>query len=285
MNLRVTWIGKAGAALVRAPDRRRVRSARVGREVEHVPVAAGCQHDGVRVVPRDFTGLQIAHDDALGVAVHDNEVQHFGVRVGFHASVRNGSAKCRIRAEQKLLPSLAARVERPRNLRAAERAIVQQTAILARERHALRRALINDVRRHFGQTMDIGLARAKIAALDGVVEQAMHRIVVVLVILRRVDAALRRDRVRATGRIVENKIVNLVAQLGERGRGGRTRQPRADDDDFVFSLVGRVDQFGAELVFLPFLRQQAGRNVGVERGHLTWPPFPQLRQSRRRLRA
>ena len=52
-----------------------------------------------------------------------------------------------IGAEQQLLAGLAARVEGARHLRAAERAVGQQAAVLARERHALRHALIDDVRR------------------------------------------------------------------------------------------------------------------------------------------
>ena len=50
-------------------------------------------------------------------------------------------------AEQQLLAGLPARVERPRHLRAAERAVGQQAAVLPRERHALRHALVDDVRR------------------------------------------------------------------------------------------------------------------------------------------
>ena len=86
MNLRVAGIGEARAALVGAPDGGGVRAARVGREIEHVAVTARREHDGVRVVPRDFAGLKIANDDALGVAVHDHEVEHLGMRVGFHAA-------------------------------------------------------------------------------------------------------------------------------------------------------------------------------------------------------
>ena len=50
-----------------------------------------------------------------------------------------------VRAEQQLLAGLAARVERARDLRAAERAVGEQAAVLARERHALRDALVDDV--------------------------------------------------------------------------------------------------------------------------------------------
>ena len=60
------------------------------------------------------------------------------------------------------------------------------------------------------------------------------------------------------GRIVEDEVVNLVAQFRERGRGGGAGEARADDDDLVFPLVGRVDELGGELVLRP-TSARAGR--------------------------
>ena len=74
-------------------------------------------------------------------------------------------------AEQQLLAGLAAGVEGARHLGAAEGAVVEQAAVLAGERHALRDALVDDVDRHLGQPVDVGLAGAEVAALDGVVEE------------------------------------------------------------------------------------------------------------------
>ena len=199
MNLRVAGIGEARAALVGAPTGRDVRAARVGREVVNVAVATRRQHHSIGVVPRDFAGLKVADDDALRMAVHDHEVEHLGVRVGLHAAVGDVAVQRRVSAQEQLLPRLATRVERPRNLRAAEGAVVEQAAVFASEGHALSRALVNDVHRHFGKAMHVRLAGAEVAALDGVVEEAMHRVAIVLVVLRRVDAALSRDRVRAPG--------------------------------------------------------------------------------------
>ena len=62
-------------------------------------------------------------------------------------------------AEQQLLAGLAARVERARHLRAAERPVVEQAAVLARERHALRDALVDDVDAQLRQPVDVGFAR------------------------------------------------------------------------------------------------------------------------------
>ena len=100
-------------------------------------------------------------------------------------------------AEQQLLTGLAAGVERARHLRAAERPVVEQAAVLAGERHALGDALVDDVDADLGQPVDVGLTGAEVAALHGVVEEALDAVAVVLVVLRRVDAALRGDAVRA----------------------------------------------------------------------------------------
>ncbi len=145
-----------------------------------------------------------------------------------------------IRAEQQLLPRLSAGVERARNLRAAEAAVIQIARIFARERHALRHALIDDVDADLRQAVDVRLARAEIAALHGVVEQAIDAVAVVVIILGRVDAALRRNAVRAAGRILETEALDVVAELGQSSRGRSAGQARADDDNRVLALVGGV---------------------------------------------
>src|SRR2546426_5717175 len=79
---------------------------------------------------------------------------------------------------------------------------------------------------------------------------------VVLVVLRRVDAALGRDRVRAPGGVLEAEAGDVVAELRERRGGGRPGEPGADDDDLVFQLVRRVHEL--DLGAAP-LRDQIGR--------------------------
>src|SRR2546426_3524903 len=94
--------------------------------------------------------------------------------------------------EQQLLPGLAPGVEGARPLHAAERPVGEEPAVLARERHALRHALVDDGGADLGEAVHVRLAGAEVTALDGVVEQAPGRIAVILVVLRVVDAALRR---------------------------------------------------------------------------------------------
>ena len=89
MNLRVTKIGDAGAALVGAPDGGGIRAAGIGGKIEDISVPARGEHHRISGVAGDPAGLEIAHDDALGVAVHDDEVEHLGVRVGHHVTEAN----------------------------------------------------------------------------------------------------------------------------------------------------------------------------------------------------
>ena len=139
----------------------------------------------------------------------DDEVEHLGAREHLHAAARDLLLERLVRAEQQLLAGLAARVERARDLRAAERAVREQAAVLARERHALRDALVDDVHADLREPVHVGLARAEVAALDRVVEQAVDAVAVVLVVLRGVDAALRGDRVRAARRVLEAEALTL----------------------------------------------------------------------------
>ena len=102
-------------------------------------------------------------------------------------------------ADQQLLARLAAGVERPLDLGAAERASLEQAAVIADERHPLGDALIDDVDADLGQPVGVGLAGAEVAALDGVVEEAEDAVAVVAVVLGGVDPALGGDGVARRG--------------------------------------------------------------------------------------
>ena len=82
--------------------------------------------------------------------------------------------------------------------------------------------------------------------VDGVVEEAKDAVAVVLVVLRRVDAALRRDRVRAPRRVVDAEHRDAVAHLGERRGRGASREPRPDDDHVELPAVRRIDELQIE---------------------------------------
>ena len=108
---------------------------------------------------------RFARDDPFGVSVDQNEVEHFGLRKHLDGAGGDLPGERLIRAEQKLLSGLAARVKSARDLGAAKRAVGQQSAILAREGDALLDTLVDDQIADFRQAVNVRFARAKIAAL------------------------------------------------------------------------------------------------------------------------
>ena len=130
-------------------------------------------------------------------------------------------------AEEQLLAGLAAGIKRARDLRAAEGAVGQRAAVFAREGHALGDALVDDVDADLRQAIDVGFAGAEVAALDGVVEEAVDAVAVVLIVLGGVDAALGGDGVGAAGGILEAEALDVVAEFAERGGGGCRRPGRS----------------------------------------------------------
>src|ERR1700730_4154618 len=143
MNLRETGIREEGAFFVRAIRRRDVAAARVGCEIKNIPIAAGRKHDRVGRDVVDFTRAQIADHDSLGVAIDNDNVEHFGLGKHLYRAGRDLATERLITAEKKLLAGLAASLKSWRDLRAAERPIGKQAAVLAREGNALRDALID----------------------------------------------------------------------------------------------------------------------------------------------
>ena len=174
-------------------------------------------------------------------------------------------------AEQQLLAGLAPGVEGAGHLGAAEGAVVEQAAVLAGEGHALGHHLVDDVDRHLGQAVHVGLAGAEVAALDRVVEEALHGVAVALVVLGRVDAALGGDRVRPPRAVVVGEDLDVVALLAERGGGAGAGQAGADDDDLELAAVVRRHELHVELVLGPLLVDGAGRDVALE-GADHWVP-------------
>ena len=206
MNLRVAGVGEEGAALVGAAGGRDVAVHGVGGQVEDRPIAARGQHDRVADERFDLARYKIPRDDAARLAVDDDEVEHLGARVHGHAAGVDLAAEGLVGAEQELLAGLTAAIKGARHLGAAERAVGQLTAVLARERHALGDALVDDVHADLGEAIDVGLARTEVAALDGIVEKAINAIAVVLIVLGGVDAALGGDGVARRGESWKQKL-------------------------------------------------------------------------------
>ena len=117
----------------------------------------------------------------------------------------------------------------------------------------------------FGEAIDVRFARAKIAALDRVVEKPVNAVAVVRVIFRGVDSALGGDAVGAARAVLITERFDVVTLLPQRRRGRAAGQTGADDDDLEFAAIVRRDQPRIVLVPPPFFRQRAMRNLGIER--------------------
>ncbi len=175
VDLRVAGIREERPALVGTEGAGDVAALGVRGKIENVAVAAGAEEHRIGRVAADFAGDHVADDDALGVAVHQHQIEHLGAREHLHLPGGNLRAQRLVGSEQKLLASLAACVKGSRHLRSTEGAVCEQSAVLTRQRHALGDALVDDVRADLGQAVDICLTRAEVTALDRVVEETVKR--------------------------------------------------------------------------------------------------------------
>src|SRR5262249_18279677 len=132
-------------------------------------------------------------------------------------------------------------------------AIVEEAAVLAGKGHALSHALVDDVDAELGQAVDIRFPRAEVSSLYRVVEEAEDAVPVVSIVLGRVDPALGGNRVSPARAVLVAKAQYLVAQLGQRSRGGSSGQARAHNDHRELPLVGRIHELHFEAVLLPLL--------------------------------
>jgi len=115
-----------------------------------------------------------------------------------------------------------------------------------------------------GEAPDIDFTGAEVAALDGVVEQAVDRVTVVRIVLGGVDAALGCDRVGAAGAVLVTEGLDLVTEFTEGRRGSATGETGADAENFVFTFVGRIDQLRLEAMTIPGSFNWSGRTLAVE---------------------
>ena len=193
MNLSVARVGHVGAAFVSPEGGHDIAAHGVGGEVEDVAVSAGGKDDGISSVGSDFTSDEVTNNNAFGVPIDNNNIEHLGASVHFDAAFGDFFGKRLIATDEELLTGLAAGVEGAFYLGAAERTVVEKSAIFPGEGDTLGNALIDDLVRDFGEAMHVGFAGAEVAAFDGVVEEPEDGVAVVLVILGSVDSALGGD--------------------------------------------------------------------------------------------
>ena len=266
--LHVAGVGEVGAFAVAYPCSAAVAVHCVGGEEVDVAVAAGGEDHGMSGVAFQLAADEVADDDASGaflavLVFHEHEFFHLAAVVETDGAALDFAAQCSVGAEQELLAGLSASVEGSADLSAAERAVVEQAAIVACEGDALCDALVDDVAADFGQAVDVGLAGTVVAALDGVAEEAFDAVAVVLVVFGSVDATLGSNRVGAARRVLYAEDVDVEAQSAKRSGSRGSSQASAYDDDVEFALVGRVDKFLRGLIVGPFFGEGTGWYFGI----------------------
>ena len=253
VNLSESQVGQICALLEGLHCSRAVAAHGVGAQEESTTVTAGSKYHSVSGVALQFARDQVAHDHTACAAVHQHDVKHLAAVEALHCALLDLTVERRISAQQQLLTGLTLGIECTAHLSAAERAVGQQAAVFACERHTLCHALVDDIARHLGKAVYVGLARAEVTALYSVVEQAVHRVAVVLIVLGCVDTALGCDRVSAARTVLDAEVQHIEAQLAQ-GRGCRcTCQTRTYHDDVEVALVGRVYQLLVCLIVGPLL--------------------------------
>ena len=264
MYLGKARVRKRGSTQVRAEGGRHVTAFGVCGQIKHVAVAAGGKNHRACRPRANLTRDQITGDDAPRLPVDQHQVQHLGAHVHLNRAFINLPMKGGNRTQKQLLTRLTPSIERTRDQRPSKRPVCQQTAVLSRERHPLRNTLINNVVADLRETINILFSTAEIPSLNRVVEKSVDRVAIVGVVFGGVDSSLGGDAVRTARAVVKTETVDLVAQLGQRGRRGSPCQARAHNNDVELALVRRANQLDLGQMPLPLVLERTGGNLGVE---------------------
>ncbi len=117
--------------------------------------------------------------------------------------------------------------------------------------------MINDVVGDLGQAVDVGFPGPEIAALYGVVKEAKNGVTVVLVVFCRIDPALSGNGMGPARAVLDAEGFDIIAKFTQ-GRSCRSPgQAGADNNNFIFAFVGRVDQFIVKFAGIPFVGQRS----------------------------
>src|ERR1700751_2823468 len=135
--------------------------------------------------------------------IDQNHIEHFSAWKHFDAAKRDLVCQRLIGSKKKLLSSLAAGIEGPRDLCSAERSIGQKSPIFTGKGNSLRNALINDQNADFRQPVNVRFPRTKIAAFNCIIKETKNAVSIVLIIFRRINAALGGDAMRPAWRVLE----------------------------------------------------------------------------------
>ena len=264
VDLRIAGIREARAAFVGTPGGHTVTSAGIRAQEERIAVTAGSQHHRVGRVGADLAGNHIAHHDALGFALDDDQVEHLCAAENLDFTSGHLTAQSLIGTQQQLLTGLASGIEGTGDLRAAERAVRQQSAVFTGKRNTLRHTLVNNAVTDLGQTINIGLTSAEVTALDRVIKQTINTITVTGIVLSGIDTALSRDTVGTARAVLITEARHIVAQLAQGCRGGSSGQTGSHHDHAKFTLVSRIDQLAVFLIVAPLCLKGTRRDFCIK---------------------
>ena len=251
--LHIGGVSKVGALAVASHGGAHVASHSVGREEIGVAIATGGDNHSMGGKALELAGDEVPGDDAACATVDNHHVVHLVAVVALHVAHLDLAVERRVGTQQQLLAGLALSIEGAAHLCATKGAVGQQATILSCEGHALCHALVYDIVRHLGQAIHVGLTGTIVATLDGVVEEAIHRVAVVLIVLGGVDTSLRSNRVGAAWRVLNAEVEHLEAHLAQCGGGAGASQSGTHHDDVEAALVGGVDEFLVRFIVSPFL--------------------------------
>ena len=266
VDLCVARVSEVSTVAVHLHSSRTVRCHRVGRKEESITITTSSYNHSVTEVTLDAASNEVTSDDTtsavLAVLVLDhNYIQHLVAVVHLHFAFTDLAAECRVSTEEELLTCLTLSIESTRYLCATERTVVEQAAVFASERNTLSHTLVDDAVAHLSKTVHVCLTSTVVTTLDSVVEEAIHRVAIVLVVLSRVDTTLCSDRVCTTWRVLDTEVEDIEAHLCERSRSRCTSQTSTNYDDVKTTFVGRVDQLLMVFVIGPFLLEWTSRDL------------------------
>lgn len=136
-------------------------------------------------------------------------------RIALYCPGCNLSVERSISAKKKLLTGLSPCIESTAYLHTTERTVCKISAVFPCERNTLSYALVNDGCAYFCETIDIGFSASVVTTFDGVIEETIDRVIVVLIVLGCIDTTLSRNRVRAARRITDAENLYIITEFTE----------------------------------------------------------------------
>ena len=183
-------------------------------------------------------------------------------RIALHGSGGNLLVQGSIGTQQQLLAGLSAGVEGTAHLHATEGTVGQVSAVFTGKRNTLCHALVDNGGTYLCQTIHVGFAGTIVTTFDGVVEQTVNGVVVVLVVFGSVDTTLGGDGVRPAGGVADAEDLDVVTHLTQRRSCRSAAKTSTYHNHFQFPFVVRRNNPDFCFTLGPFFFERSVRNLG-----------------------